>query len=126
VTGVLVDTSVWIDHFRANNPALVKLLGRDLVMVHPLIVGEIACATPPDRKRTLSDLDELRHTQQATSAEVLDFIERERLFGLGCGLVDLLLLASTLITPGVELWTRDRRLSDLAERFFVAHQPSLH
>src|SRR5574337_300091 len=42
------------------------------------------------------------------------------------GLVDMLLLASTLMTPGVELWTLDKRLCALAERFGVMHRPTLH
>ena len=58
--------------------------------------------------------------------EVVDFIDHERLLGLGCGLVDLLLLASTLMSPGVELWTLDKRLSALAQRFSVLHRPTLH
>jgi len=53
----------------------------------------------------------------------MDFIESQRLFGLGCGLVDLLLLASTLMTPGAELWTLDKRLGALAERFSVTPRP---
>lgn len=126
MNGVLVDTSVWVDHFRRRNDVLVELLGLDLVMAHPLIVGEIACGTPPDRRQTLSDLDGLSQTRQAGIREVTDFIERERLFGLGCGLVDLLLLASALMTPGVELWTLDKRLSLLSERFGVMHRPALH
>lgn len=124
--GVLVDTSVWVNHFRQPNDGLVDLLELDLVMVHPLIVGEIACGTPPNRIQTLSDLTGLQQTKQATVREVMDFIERERLFGLGCGLVDLLLLASALMTPGVELWTLDKRLCALAERFGVIHRPTRH
>jgi predicted nucleic acid-binding protein len=120
--GVLVDTSVWVEHFRQNNKALVSLLGADLVMTHPLIVGEIACGSPPIRTYTLSNLGNLRQAQQASIPETIKFIERERLFGLGCGLIDLLLLASTLMTPGVELWTLDKRLGALAERFGVQHQ----
>jgi predicted nucleic acid-binding protein len=123
--GVLVDTSVWVDHFRRHNDALVELLELDLVLVHPLIVGEIACGTPPNRVQTLSDLNSLHHPQQASIREVMEFIEREQLFGLGCGLVDLLLLASSLMTPGVELWTLDKRLWTLAERFGVMHHPCL-
>lgn len=123
---VLVDTSVWVDHFRKFNDILVNLLELDLVMTHPLIIGEISCGTPPNRTQTLSDLHDLQQTQQISIQEVLDFIERERLFCLGCGLIDLLLLASTMITPGVELWTFDKRISALAERFGVMHQPSLH
>lgn len=124
--GVLVDTSVWVDHFRQHNDALVDLLELDLVMAHPLIVGEIACGTPPDRMQALSDLIVLQQTQQTSAREVMDFIESQRLFGLGCGLVDLLLLASTLMTPGAELWTLDKRLGALAERFGVMHRPTLH
>lgn len=124
--GVLVDTSVWVDHFRKHNDALVDLLELDLVMTHPLIVGEIACGTPPERIQVLSDLGSLHQAQQASIREVMDFIECECLFGLGCGLVDLLLLASTLMTPGIELWTLDRRLGALAERFGVMHQPARH
>ena len=124
--GVLVDTSVWVDHFRQRNDALADLLELDLVLMHPLIVGEIACGIPPKRDRTLSDLNALEPSRQASVREVMDFIERERLFGLGCGLVDLLLLASTLMTPGAELWTMDKRLCALADRFGVMHRPTLH
>jgi predicted nucleic acid-binding protein len=120
---ILVDTSVWVDHFRRGSPALAELLALDLVLAHPLIVGEIACGTPPSRARTLSDLGVLEQTQQASIREVMAFIERERLFGLGCGWVDMALLASTLMTPGVRLWTLDQRLHALAERFGVAHGP---
>ena len=122
MNGVLVDTSVWVDHFRRRNAALADLLELDMVLAHPLVVGEIACGTPPQRDRTLWDLNTLQPSQQASVREVLDFIERERLFGLGCGLVDLL-LASTLMTPGVDLWTLDQRLCALADRFGVMFRP---
>lgn len=124
MNGVLVDTSVWVDHFRQRNEALAGLLELDQVLMHPLIVGEIACGTPPRRERTLSDLEALQPSRQASVRECMDFIGRERLFGQGCGLVDLLLLASTLITPGIELWTLDKRLGALAERFGVLHRPA--
>ena len=124
--GVLVDTSVWVDHFKQHNATLVDLLELDLVLVHPLVLGEIACGTPPNRLQTLADLDTLLQTQQASVREVLALIEREHLYGLGCGLVDMLLLGSTLMTPGVELWTLDRRLIGLAERFGVMHRPAVH
>ena len=126
MTNVLVDTSVWVDHFRHRNDALAGLLELDRVLVHPLIVGEIACGTPPKRNRTLSDLEALQPSRQASVREVMDFIERECLFGMGCGLVDLLLLASTLMMPGAELWTLDKRLGALADRFGVMHRPAVH
>jgi predicted nucleic acid-binding protein len=124
--GVLVDTSVWVDHFRNRNENLVRLLTLDLALSHPLIVTELACGTPPaPRSRTLTDIATLHQAQQATLDEVRGFIEREKLYGLGCGVVDLTLLASTLLTPGSRLWSLDRRLVELAQRFDVAFQPAL-
>lgn len=119
---VLVDTSVWIGHFRERSAALVQLLQMDAVLGHPMVLGELACGTPPQRERTLGDLALLAQARQATLAEVLALVERERLYGVGCGLIDLSLLASTRITPGATLWTLDKRLSDLAQRFGVLHQ----
>lgn len=123
---VLVDTSVWVDHFRQGSLPLVGLLERDAAMIHPMVLGELACGTPPSRTQTLADLQRLQPTQQASIREVMAFVEHEQLFGLGCGLVDLSLLASTLMTPGASLWTLDRRLAALAERFGVAHRPAVH
>ncbi|MFN7152292.1 MAG: type II toxin-antitoxin system VapC family toxin [Acidovorax sp.] len=123
---VLVDTSVWVDHFRQRNAPLVALLAQDVVLMHPLVLGELACGTPPSRAQTLADLQRLQATQQATVREVIVLVERERLFGLGCGLVDLSLLASALMTPGATLWTLDRRLATMAERFGIAHRAAVH
>jgi predicted nucleic acid-binding protein len=125
--GVLVDTSVWVDHFRRRNEGFVNLLTLDLALTHPMVVTEIACGTPPEpRARTLTDIATLPQTRQASLNEVRELIEREQLFGLGCGLVDLALLASTLLTPGAQLWTQDKRLMQLAQRFGIAYQPAPH
>lgn len=127
MSGVLVDTSVWIAHFRSRNEALVSLLNQDLVLTHPMVIGEIACGTPPaPRAQTLGDLGLLAMVQHASLRETMAFIEREAVFGMGCGLVDMVLLTSTLITPGATLWTLDKRLADLAERFGVAHRVAVH
>lgn len=124
---VLIDTSVWIDHFRNGNAALVALLGLDRTLTHPMVRLEIACGTPPaPRIQTLNNMGLLQPCNQASLGEVMEFIEHEKLYGLGCGLVDMALLASTLITPGAELWTLDKRLANLAGRFGVAHLPTLH
>lgn len=124
---VLIDTSVWVDHFRNRNNALVHLLEQDLALTHPMILVELACGAPPaPRTQTLGTIGLLQPSSQANLGEVMEFIERERLYGLGCGLVDMVLLASTLMTPGARLWTLDKRLADLAERFAVAHHPPLH
>lgn len=38
---VLVDTSVWVDHFRQSNKPLIDLLILDGVAMHPLIIGSL-------------------------------------------------------------------------------------
>lgn len=86
----------------------------NLVLSHPLVIGELACGTPPRRQQTLQDLRNLRQTRQASIEEATTFVERHGLHGKGCGLVDMLLLASTLLTDGARLWTLDRRLASLA------------
>lgn len=122
---ILVDTSVWVNHFKNRNENLVRILLLDSVLIHPLIIAELACGTPPSpRTQTLNNLRQLRLCNQASLQEVENFIEREALFGLGCGLIDLQLLASVLITPSAKLWTLDKRLAKLAERFDIAYQTS--
>lgn len=124
-TDVLVDTSVWVDHFRRGNAALAQLLVQDAVLMHPYVLPELACGTPPaPRTRTLEDLGRLRMARSASTAELLDLIERERLYDQGCGMVDLALLASSLLTPGARLWTLDRSLMRLARRFNQAWDAS--
>ncbi|MBY4947570.1 VapC toxin family PIN domain ribonuclease [Cupriavidus respiraculi] len=124
---VLIDTSIWVEHFKQRNEGLVALLEMDLVLTHPMVVAEIACGRPPaPRKRTLHDLGLLQECNSASMPELMAFIEREKLYGLGCGLIDLALLASTLITPDARLWTLDRRLMNLAKRFAVAYGRKTH
>ena len=54
------------------------------------------------------------------------FIETEPLYGQGCGGVDLTLLASTLMTPGAQIWALDNRLATLARRLGVAYPRDAH
>ena len=123
MSAVLVDTSVWVDHFRRANLVLRSLLENDRVLCHPLIVLELACGTPPaPRERTLGDLKLLRQAKVATTEEVLSLIEAKRLFDAGCGAVDIALLASVLLTPDARLWTADRNLAALAVRLDVAFE----
>jgi predicted nucleic acid-binding protein len=126
MSGVVVDTSVWVEHFRLRSDSFMGLLELDLVLMHSMVLGEIFCGTPPDRARSLAYVELLKQPQEASMREVMDFVGREKLFGLGCGLVDMHLLASTLMTPGASLWTLDKRLAALAERFNVMYKLLLH
>ena len=121
MVAVLADSSVWVAHFRKPNGILQSLLAADQVWCHPLIVLELACGTPPaPRERTLGDLKTLQKSVIATTEETLELIEQEQLHDLGCGAIDLSLLASVLLSPDVLLWTDDKDLEALAKRFGVA------
>lgn len=121
---VLIDTSIWIDHFRNGNDLLIRLIEMDSVLMHPMVLGELACGTPPKpRSQTLSDIELLKSANQASLTEIMLFIERNKLYGLGCGLIDMNLLASTVITPDTKLWTYDKRLNKLANKLNVIYQP---
>jgi predicted nucleic acid-binding protein len=123
---ILIDSSVWVDYFKQGNQTLIELMAMDVAMTHPMVLLELACGTPPEpRQQTLNDIGLLRHCQQANLTEVMAFVESHKLYGLGCGLVDMSLLASTLMTPNAQIWTLDKRLLRLAIRFNVAYL-SLH
>jgi predicted nucleic acid-binding protein len=120
---VLADTSVWIAHFRLANPLLQSLLATDQILCHPLIIIELACATPPaPRARTLEDLKKLQQAVVATSDEILSLIEIKRCYDTGCGAIDLALPASALLTSDTRLWTTDKDLSVLAGRLGVGSE----
>jgi predicted nucleic acid-binding protein len=124
MSGVLADTSVWVRHFRRPVAELADLLLADQVLMHPMVLVEIACGTPPGpRGRTLADLRLLRRPRIATADEVLELIETRQLFDRGCGAVDMMLLAATLLTQGARLWTEDRSLAAQAGRLGLAYAP---
>jgi predicted nucleic acid-binding protein len=126
VSGVLIDSSCWINHLKAADAEVIDILSTGRALTHPMVIGELALGTPKDRKRTLEAISLLQRTNAVSMTEVLDFVEMERLYGLGCGLIDVTLLMSTLITPGATLMTVDNRLAALAKRFKVLHKNALH
>ena len=123
---ILVDTSVWVEHLRVGNEALSRLLDDRQVWAHPFIVGELACGNLEDRSEILSRLGHLPSVPVATHSEVLFFIERNRLTGLGIGYVDLHLLAAVALAPPARLWTRDRRLEAVADGLQCAYSKEAH
>jgi predicted nucleic acid-binding protein len=120
---ILVDTSVWIDHLRHGDAILAGLLDRGRVLGHPFVVGELATGGLRQREIILHALRGLPRATVADDSEVLDFIERETLFGSGFGYIDVHLLAAVRLTSGALLWTRDKRLQAVARRMAIAARP---
>ena len=112
---ILVDTSVWIDHFRSQDNALVTLLNNNLVLMHPHVLGELACGNLTNRVKVLHLLAALPQISVATDAEVHFFIEQRSLMGKGIGYIDTHLLAAVALDGSAKILTRDKRLHKVAK-----------
>lgn len=117
---ILTDTSVWIDHLRATDDLFVSLLHSGRIVVHPFVIGELACGNLSDRDTFLALLKKIPSVQMAQNEEVLYFIEHNRLMGAGIGFIDAHLLAAVALNGHFSLWTRDKRLALLAEQLGMA------
>lgn len=115
---ILVDTSVWADHFRETESGLVALLNEGSVLIHPFIIEELACGNLPRRRETLELLHSLPAAPVAEHGEVLDFISSERLHSRGLGAVDVHLMASARLA-GAKVWSKDKALYREARRLHL-------
>jgi predicted nucleic acid-binding protein len=107
---ILVDTSIWIYHWRKSDLRMTSLLEAGQVLVHPFVVGELSLGNLLNRQQVLAMLQDLPQATTATDAEVMGFIDQTALAGGGIGYIDAHLLAAVRLTPGAQLWTRDKSL----------------
>ena len=112
---ILADTSVWIDHLRSKDLKLSALLEASEIIIHTDIIGEIALGSLRQRELILKSLDALPQLGKASDREVRHLIDREKLFGRGIGYIDAQLISATLLKPGTQIWTRDKRFSAIAD-----------
>jgi predicted nucleic acid-binding protein len=119
---ILVDTSVWVDHFRRGNRRLATLLGDGQVLCHRFVIGELAVGNLENRSTILEYLSSLPLASHAEHEEVLTLVGGKRLIGTGVGWIDAHLLASALLTH-VQLWSQDAALATQAKRLGVVIAP---
>ena len=112
---ILADTSVWIDHIRKPEVKLQELLQIDEVVTHPFVRLELALGSIANREQVLSDLALLPHVPVAETDELFSLLELRKLYRRGIGVTDLHLVASALFDKSLSIWTRDRRLGEIAE-----------
>ena len=115
----LVDTSIWVNHFRKPDAALMQMLTDGSAGMHPFIVGELACGNLKNRAATLGDLARLPQTPIASENEVRHLLESSRRWGKGLGWVDLHLLAAAKLS-GWGLFTADRAMMRAASAIGTA------
>ena len=116
---ILADTSVWIDHLRSRDAEMETRLGRGEIAMHPFIVAEIALGSLHNRQKILDEMEALLEVRVAQLSEVRHMIEAHSLYSRGIGLTDAHLIASCLLTPGTQLWTRDCALLKVAQTFGI-------
>lgn len=116
---ILVDTSVWVDHFRSGVALLGDLLEAGEIMTHPFVVGELACGKLANRSEIQRLLESLPTAAVASHTEALNALEQNALHGSGIGWIDVHLLCSALLSQ-VPLWTRDRKLHGAAKVLGIA------
>lgn len=117
---IVVDSSVWINHLRHPQPTLIRLLQASRVLMHPTVLGELACGSFKGRADSLRSWRALPRVDARDHGEVVDWIESEGLAGTGIGIIDAHLLHAVVVRRGTRLWTVDRPLRSLAARFGVA------
>ena len=117
---ILVDSSVWIDHFHHSDPVLVNLLHEDEIGSHPLVAEELAMGSLRARNDVLKHLAHLRQFPVLSHDELLTLVAAHVLWGRGLSPVDAHLLGSVVLVPGASLWTRDKRLLRAADEHGVS------
>ena len=120
---ILVDTSVWVDHLRRGNGDLARLLDAWQVLMHPFVLGELACGNLQSRRELIRLWQDLPPIATVQDDEALYFIEQRQLMRRGIGFVDVHLLGAVLLMPTARIWTRDRRLAEVAGELGVGFSP---
>lgn len=111
---VLVDTSIWIDHFRRADVRLQACLAAGRVWTHTVVIGELAAGQLKSRAEILRHLQKLPRADEIDLEEGLHLLEQHGLAGRGLSWSDVQLLAAARI-EGVQIWTRDKALAKAAD-----------
>lgn len=119
---IIVDTNVWIDHFRSADAHLIELLKADKAAIHPYTIAEIGLGSLSNRSKIIEQLEMFWPAPVAAHQEVMAMIDLNKLAGTGVGYVDCHLLTAALLAGG-QVWTRDKRLEMQAGKLGIRHDP---
>lgn len=116
---VIVDTSVWVDHFRGRDTDLIGVLEEGTALLHPFVFGELLLGGLPGSSAAAHELRDVPPAPLATIAEVETLIDSAKLASAGIGYVDTHLLAAAKLIDGGLLLTSDKSLQAQAIRLGV-------
>lgn len=121
---ILADTSVWIEHLRRRHEPLAELLGREQILMHRMVIGELACGSLAQRQPLLWRWQRLPRLDSVSDIRAMQFIEENALMSRGIGFIDAHLLAAVADAKGTRLWSRDKRLSSVAAELGLGFDPA--
>ena len=121
---ILADASIWVRHYREGIPLFSSLLANSKIIIHSVIIGELATGNLRQRADTLQWLSSLPRIPDVDFTDCMTFIETEKLHGLGIGWGDVQLFAALHRDQSAKLWTLDRRLATAAAKLSLAFHPS--
>ena len=112
---LLIDTSAWIEHLKGNTEAIREILLDEgtVLLTHSSVIAELMLGGIKSGSEVLVLLNKQEKAIEATSSELLIFIEKYNIIGKGVGIVDCGLLMSCLLSDAA-LLTYDKKLRELA------------
>lgn len=120
---VVLDTSIWIEYFKSNPfyfESCQKLIDQRLVLTHEVIFAELIQGAKGNRELKILDT----FYQNLPKAENKDlvyvaglFSQKHQLFNKGIGLIDSIIILSTLENQ-CQLWTLDGKIIRFLEEFY--------
>lgn len=119
---ILVDSSIWVDHLRAEDLHLTQLIARDELQHHAFVTGEVGMgsfSSPKARSQAIAFFRGLEPAVIVGEVAFHEYVMAQQLYGTGAGFVDCHLLASVAETVNLRLWTADKRLANQAKRIGV-------
>lgn len=120
---ILADSSVWIEHLRRNDAHLAALLLQEQILIHSMVIGELACGSLANRQAVLWRWQRLPRLSPVNDERAIQFIEERQLMSRGIGFIDVHLLAAVAAKKGTRLWSRDKKLAGLAKELGLAFDP---
>ena len=110
---ILVDTSIWIDHFKKKNEILSQWILDGMVCTHSLIIQEICLG---DFKQKVKIIDSLKHLiiiPMISHQEFILFSTKHNFRKVG--VVDVHLIASAILSR-CSIMTSDKSLALAAQK----------
>jgi predicted nucleic acid-binding protein len=124
--GIIFDTSIWIEYFKANPdyfPTCQRLLDKRSVWTLDIIFGELTQGAMGKRELDILDI----FYQNTLKIQSSDFAyhagllaQKHQLLNQGIVLIDSMIILAGLET-GFQIWTLDKKIIRFLEERYPAH-----